>query len=289
MAVTLLIPSLGNKFQDYRDDILGDSYGWGPPVQADKVRYLAFHHSVTPQTAKDDGDWKKECDYIAKIHVQNNGWAGVGYRFIICSDGTVAYVGDLSHGGSAVTGNNDIIFSACFVGDFTKVLPTAAQVHSAYILAKFFIESLPQYPLLDSWEDIIGHRDAAELLHLLGATATTCPSPVWRTGADTLRDRIVQDRFSGYPNPQPTWALPAPVPPSIPPPVPQPPTVITEPSARILVNGREMELRQVEALITDLSNQIKSLTFTVEADNLIIIRDAKARELAITLRALYEA
>lgn len=201
-GVQLQIPDLGSKFQDYRDDIPGDSYNWGPVIDPKAIRYFAIHHSVTPQTAKNDGDWKAECDTIANEHLAQ-GWGGVGYRFIICSDGTVAYVGDLSHGGSAVAGNNDIIFSACLVGDFTKQLPTAEQVHSAHILANFFLTKLPQYPNLESWDQVIGHQDAAGLLGLPGATPTACPGSNWRTQGDNLRDRIINDRYQGYPDPQP--------------------------------------------------------------------------------------
>lgn len=290
MAVNLSIPSLGAMFQDYRDPILGDSYSFGPTINANEIKYLAFHHSVTAQTAKNDGNWKAECDKIAWLHVNGNGWAGVGYRFIICSDGTVAYVGDLSHGGAAVTGNNHQIFSACLVGDFTKVLPTAAQIHSAYLLAKHFIDAMPQYPLLDSWDDIIGHRDASELLHLPGATATTCPSPVWRSGGDTLRDRIVNDRYAGYPNPQPMWSIVSPVPTSAPVPVPITtpvvsitPTVITEPTQRILVNGRELELRQVNDLMKSLAQQVQDLTKERDAQKPFVDRDAKMLTFVKTL------
>jgi N-acetylmuramoyl-L-alanine amidase len=202
MPVSLLIPSLSDKFQDYRDPIPGDSYNWGPVINTNDIKYFAYHHSVTPQTAKNDGNWKAECDKLANLHIAR-GWAGIGYRFVICSDGTVAYVGDLSHGGSAVGGNNNIIFSACFVGDFTKELPTAAQVHSAHLLAKHFLFNMPQYPNLKSWDQIIGHQDAASLLHLAGAEPTACPGSNWRVQGDNLRDRIINDRWDGYPDPKP--------------------------------------------------------------------------------------
>ncbi len=211
MPVNLLIPSLGNKFVDYRKDIPGESFLWGPEIRADMIQYFAFHHSVTFQTAKNDGNWKAECDKIANLHLAR-GWKGVGYRFIICSNGIVAYVGDLSHGGSAVSGNNHIIFSACLVGDFTKELPTAAQVHSAHLLAKHFIFKMPQYPKIDSWDKVIGHQDAFNLLHLPGAGPTACPGPNWRVAGDNLRDRIINDRWQGYPDPQPVVPQPQPQP-----------------------------------------------------------------------------
>lgn len=208
--VNLKIDELGNKFQDYRDPILGDSYNWGPVINANDIKYFTFHHSVTKQTAKVDGNWKAECDAIAKIHVNGNGWGGVGYRFIICSDGTVAYVGDLSHGGSAVEGENNITFSVCFVGDFTKEVPTAAQVHSAHLLAKFFLTQTPQYPNLNGWEDVLGHKEWANK-PTPGANATACPGSAWKVVGDNLYSRIKEDHWQGYPDPQPVQA-PAPTP-----------------------------------------------------------------------------
>lgn len=202
MAVNITVPSLGNKFVDYRDEIPGDSYNWGPAINANNVEFFTFHHSVTPQTAKTDGNWKAECDKIANLHLAK-GWGGVAYRFIICSDGTVAYVGDLSHGGSAVGGKNDIMFSTCFIGDFTKELPTAVQVHSAHLLAKFFLDNLPQYPKLDSWDDIKGHKEF---------NPTSCPSSSWKTAGDNLYTRIKDDKFQGYPDPQPPTPVVPPTP-----------------------------------------------------------------------------
>jgi len=217
-TVDIQIPSLGVKFQDYRMGIPGNSFTWGPKITSSKVDYFCFHHSVTPQTAKNDGDWRKECDYIARIHTEKRGWAGVGYRFIICSDGTVAYVGDLSHGGSAVLDNNDHIFSACLVGDFTKELPTSYQVWSAHRLARFFVEEQSSWPKLDSWENVIGHQDAKELF---GIPGTACPGSAWKVPGDNLYTRIKQDNWHGYPEPSPPVEIPPElIPPE--PPLPEP-------------------------------------------------------------------
>lgn len=200
--VNVSIPSLGNKFQDYRQGIPGDSFSWGPVITTTKIDAFTFHHSVTKQTAKTDGDWKKECNTIANLHL-GQGWGGVGYRFIICSDGTVAYVGDLSRGGSAVGNHNDHMFSACFVGDFTKELPTAHQVYSAHLLAKHFL-AMPQYPNLKSWDQIKGHKDF---------NPTACPGSNW---PNDLRDRVIKNLYNGYPNPQPPGNPTPPTPPSDP-------------------------------------------------------------------------
>lgn len=219
MPVNINISSLGNKFQDYRKDIPGESFNWGPVINASKVDGFVFHHSVTKQTAKNDGNWKTECDVIANSHIAQ-GWDGVGYRFIICSDGTVAYVGDLSHGGSAVANHNDHLFSACLVGDFTKELPTAAQIHSAHLLAKFFLTEMPQYPLLNDWTDVKGHKEF---------NPTACPGTNWKKAGDSLHHRIMADLWQGYPDPKPSAITP-----------PQPPT---DPCASI---KKELEIVQIK-------------------------------------------
>lgn len=189
MAVNLAIPSLGSKFQDYRDGIPGDSYAWGPAIAAGNIRYFTFHHSVTNAI----GDWKKECDQLANIHI-NQGWNGIGYRFVICSDGTVAYVGDLGRGGSAVANHNHEMFSACFIGDFTKLpSPNQAQIRGAHLLAKHFLTAMPQYPNLTSWDQIKGHRDFNQ---------TACPGNNWRDGTN-LRNKIITYKDT-TPAPPPT-------------------------------------------------------------------------------------
>lgn len=219
MGIDLAIPTLGARFVDYRVGIPGDSFNWGPVIDALRVKYFTLHHSVTAQTAKTDGDWKKECDTIANEHL-SQGWGGVGYRFIICSNGVVAYVGDLSHGGSAVAGNNDTIFSACMIGDFTKELPTDAQIHSAHDLVDYFLNHMPQYPLLTSWDtSVIGHKDAAGLLQLPGATPTACPGTSW---PNDMKSRI-KDNVQYSPSNQQPATQPANPPPVVPISTPPPP------------------------------------------------------------------
>lgn len=190
MPVDLKISSLGAKFQDYRQGIPGDSYQWGPVINANNIRYFTFHHSVTPQT----GNWKAECDQLANIHLRSNGWGGVGYRFAICSDGTVAYIGDLSRGGSAVANHNHEMFSACFIGDFTKLeRPNDAQIRGAHLLAKHFLTQMPQYPNLSSWGQIKGHKNF---------NPTACPGTNWETGVN-FRKLIVEYKEPSDPPPPP--------------------------------------------------------------------------------------
>lgn len=224
MPVSLVIPTLGNKFQDYRDPILGDSYNFGPAINANEIQSFTFHHSVTAQTAKNDGNWKAECDKIANLHLQRPGYTGVGYRFIICSDGTVAYVGDLSHGGAAVANMNNVMFSACLVGDFTKELPTDAQIISAHELAKWFLFNMPQYPNLNNWDQVKGHKEF---------NPTACPGTNWKGVPDSIYERI-KNKIPYTPAPQPT-------------PQPQPPLSSPTPENPELValRGKLTKIREI--------------------------------------------
>lgn len=236
MAVTLVIPTLGNKFQDYRDPIPGDSYNWGPVINANQIQGFTFHHSVTKQTAKNDGNWKAECNTIANIHINTNKWGGIGYRFVICSDGTVAYVGDLSRGGSAVANKNDVMFSAVFVGDFTKELPTDAQVTSAHKLADWFLFHMPQYPNLNNWSQVKGHKEY---------NPTACPGPIWKGPADSLYERIKNN--IPYTPATPPPAPPVPPTPPTPPPTP-PPASPAQTDAQKLAKVKEL-VKQLSDLL----------------------------------------
>lgn len=267
-TVELKIPSLGIKFQDYRMGIPGNSFTWGPKITSTKVDYFCFHHSVTAQTAKITGDWRAECDYIARLHIEKRGWAGVGYRFIICSDGTVAYVGDLSHGGSAVANNNDHIFSACLVGDFTKELPTAYQVWSAHRLARFFIEEQSSWPKLDNWDDVIGHKETKVPLNMPGATATACPGSAWKVAGDNLFTRINQDNWHGYPEPSPPVEIPPePIPPE--PPSPDP----SDPCKKAIESAVAENEKKWQSFSESADLALKQCTTDLKKKKEIIVKD----------------
>ena len=107
----LIITSLGDKFVDYRDILPGDAYNWCWNRPLSQVNYLAVHHSATPNT--------KTPEDIANIHINSNGWGGIGYHFIISKNGTVYYVGDISTARANVANLNEQVIGICLVGSFT--------------------------------------------------------------------------------------------------------------------------------------------------------------------------
>ncbi len=171
---TFQVPALGNKFIDYRTQIMGNSYTWHWVRPMSQVKYLCIHHSAGPanQTPND----------IARYHVKSLGWGGVGYHFIITPNGTCYYVGDLTTARAHVYNYNHLALGICLIGTFMNgQLPSKAQINSAHLLCSQLLFRTPELPGTDGWEDLVGHKQ-------LGATA--CPGDSW----DQYRQKII----SGY-------------------------------------------------------------------------------------------
>lgn len=224
------------KWNDYRDEIWGDSYNWDFVRAWSQLKYLVIHHSVTSHDATPDD--------IALLH-KARGWGGIGYHFVITKDGTVYYVGDISTGRANVADRNHEVIGIVMVGDFTKHLPSDEQIRSAHDLVKYFLTETPSLPTLKNWSQLVGHKD-------LGATA--CPGSSW---PNDMRQRIIDRRvYSPQPTPEPQ-----------PQPQPQPeptPSVITDENAvirigklgdteygdkklsevRILINNKDIKLKE---------------------------------------------
>ncbi len=163
MAKTdLTIPSLGNKFVDYRENIPGDSFNWSWIRPLTQVNYLAIHnHAATPDI--------QTPEQIANSHMSNNGWGGIGYHFLISQDGTVYYVGDIQTARANVANLNEQVIGICLIGDFTQGhVPTTEQLDSTHKLCDFFINNYPDLTNVNSWDKVRGHKE-------LPGQTTTCP------------------------------------------------------------------------------------------------------------------
>ncbi|EKU70413.1 peptidoglycan recognition family protein [Selenomonas sp. F0473] len=94
----------------------------------------------------------------------NNGWAGIGYHFLIRKDGTIEEGRPLGTVGAHVYGENRHTVGINIVGNFETAMPTEAQKTAA---AHLIASLCTVYQFDPVWEQtIFGHRDLS---------ATACP------------------------------------------------------------------------------------------------------------------
>ncbi len=179
----LNIPQLGSKFVDIRDSIPGDSFNWSWVRPLNQVKYLAIHHTASPDT--------QTPTEIANYHINNNGWGGIGYHFVISKDGTVYYVGDISTARANVANLNEQVLGICLIGNFTSGrAPTNEQLNSANKLCDFFINNYPDLSNINSWDSVKGHKE-------LPGQSTTCPGDNWQSWKEVLARGIDSGTTSG--------------------------------------------------------------------------------------------
>lgn len=161
----LTIVSLGSKFIDIRDSIPGDSFNWSWIRPFSVVKYLAIHHSASPDT--------QTPSEIANYHINDNSWGGIGYHFVITKDGVVYYAGDIATARANVSNLNDQVIGICLIGNFMEGrIPTNEQIDSAHKLCDFFINNYPDLVNLNSWNVVMGHKE-------LPGQSTACPGDSW--------------------------------------------------------------------------------------------------------------
>ncbi|MBI2040246.1 N-acetylmuramoyl-L-alanine amidase [Candidatus Microgenomates bacterium] len=161
--IDLQIPSLGDKFIDLRDSLSGDAYKWSFERDLSSVNLLVIHHSGS------DGQNPKD---IADYHINTNNWGGIGYHFLVSSDGLVYYVGDISTARASVSGLDEQIIGIALMGNFVSdKQPNAEQIEATKKLCDFLI-SYPDLSNIKSWEFVVGHKD-------LPNQNTNCPGDNW--------------------------------------------------------------------------------------------------------------
>jgi hypothetical protein len=89
-----------------------------------RVRWIVVHHSASE---------KGSVPAFRILHRAVNGWADVGYHFVI-GNGTLSGDGEVEEGrprwaaGAHTRGHNEEAIGVCLVGDFTLRHPTSAQL-----------------------------------------------------------------------------------------------------------------------------------------------------------------
>jgi hypothetical protein len=152
------------------------------------VTHLVVHHEVGSNTSS---DWAARVRAIEDLHIRTNGWADVGYNYLIDPNGKI-YEG--RSGGDNVVGahfcsGNQNTMAVCMLGTYTSVLPTAAALESlkkilAWKASKEGINPLgtSSHYAAGTIANICGHRDNRD--------CTACPGNTLYAHLPTLRTNI---------------------------------------------------------------------------------------------------
>ena len=163
------------------------------PNRTKPITRLVIHHAASSN--------QTTVQTIAHYHVHTNGWAGIGYHYVVAQDGAI-YQSQRDETKSNHAGGepNNFSLGICLIGRFTKTnqdglprepqdqVPTPAQMTSVSHLAAWLMQ---KYKIVI--EEVMGHRD-------VWPKGTVCPGDQWLVDAtwkNTLRQRV-KDRLAGH-------------------------------------------------------------------------------------------
>jgi N-acetylmuramoyl-L-alanine amidase CwlA len=115
------------------------------------LEYIVIHH--TASTAKET------VEQIHNFHINNNGWAGIGYHFYIRKDGTIYRGRPEKYIGAHCENYNSVSIGICCEGNFEIEQPTEKQLTSLSELIQYLKKKYGNI-------QVVGHRDL---------NATACP------------------------------------------------------------------------------------------------------------------
>lgn len=139
----------------------------------DVITHLCIHHSATNGSIP--------LENVARYHVEDRGWAGIGYHFYVKPDGEIYQTNRMETVSYHVSNNNDHSIGVCVSGDFTYAPPADTQVDATARLVAWLMQelSVPE-------EHVLGHKE-------FPANDTSCPGETWlkkQTWKTTLIERI---------------------------------------------------------------------------------------------------
>lgn len=160
------------------------------------VSHLIVHHSAGTNTAS---DWAAVVRSIWNFHVNVNGWADIGYNWLVDPNGVIYEGRGEDVLGAHFCGTNAGTMGTCVLGNFTTIQPSAAALQSLTTLLawkackeeidplglSFHASSNLQLP------HIAGHRDGC---------ATSCPGDLFYPLFAALRQATVDYTLSNCSN-----------------------------------------------------------------------------------------
>lgn len=155
--------------------------------------HLIVHHSAGTNSSN---DWAAVVRAIWNFHVNGNGWADIGYNWLIDPNGII-YIGR----GDGILGahfcaQNTATTGVCLLGDFTAITPTAAAISSLQSLLAWKACDIGADPLGASFhppsglnlQHISGHRDGCN---------TACPGDAFYPLLPAVRQGVADQINTG--------------------------------------------------------------------------------------------
>ena len=105
--------------------------------------HVAIHHSLT-----DTGT----AEIFARYHINDKGWPGIGYPYVIHKDGTIEWCWDLNLRTYHVGNSNNFALGIVNVGDYNSSHPTNIQWETCLRLVE---KVAPHVPVVNVW----GHQE----------------------------------------------------------------------------------------------------------------------------------
>ena len=155
---------------------------WEPPIrklflhftdyeERQSTEMIVIHHAGFP-----DGDKDSSAEDIHKFHQEVNGWAGIGYHYVIRKDGTIEQGRKpLAVGAHALHHNKNSV-GICVAGNFEVAKPNREQMDSLKLLTAWLCQKYKLNPMRKGV--IVGHRNLND---------TACPGENLYKRLDEIR------------------------------------------------------------------------------------------------------
>lgn len=123
------------------------------------ITHICIHHSAVSAAVP--------VENVAKYHVQDQDWPGIGYHYYVKPDGAIYQTQRIETVSWHVSHNNDYSVGICVAGDFTYAPPPQIQIDAAARLVAWLMQelSLPE-------QNILGHKEFPD-------NDTSCPGETW--------------------------------------------------------------------------------------------------------------
>ena len=136
---------------------------WEPPIRKLFLRFteyeerpttemIVIHHAGFP-----DGDKDSSAEEIHKFHQEVNGWAGIGYHYVIRKDGTIEQGRRPKAVGAHAYQHNKNSVGICVAGNFELVKVPSVQLDSLKLLTAWLCQRYKLNPMKKGV--IVGHRN----------------------------------------------------------------------------------------------------------------------------------